>query len=273
MRELVILSIIVAMIVIPIGTAHAQKAYVINIPTGAASPQAPYFWQVEATGNTDGILTVEVLDTVRWENADTAAHTVTSGTAEEGPDDYFDSSLFAPGKDFSFQFTEMGDYDYFCLVHPWMIGTITVVETSQGKILENVGSGLDKDGLGFDVHYDLDRHLEDNVIIDQTRNTITFIVAGQTENDQLEIRLHEGLIKNPNAVWIDDVQITDFTAEVQGETTLLTIPLEHNSEEITIMGTQVIPEFGSIVGIVLVLSIIAVIIMTTRPQKFGVPKL
>ena len=99
MRELVILSMMIAIIAIPTGIAYAET-YIINIPTGAASPQAPYFWQVETTGNTDGVLTVEVGDVVRWENADTAAHTVTSGTAEEGPDDIFDSSLFPPGHDF-----------------------------------------------------------------------------------------------------------------------------------------------------------------------------
>ena len=263
---------VVAVIAIPIGTAYAET-YVINIPTGAASPQAPYFWQVEKTGNTDGILTVVQNDIVRWENADTAAHTVTSGTAEEGPNDIFDSGLFPPGQDFSVQFTETGDFDYFCLVHPWMVGTITVIEGDQSKILENVGSGLDSKGTGFDVHYNLDRSLESGVEIDQTRNTLTFTLAGQTENDSLRILLPKGLIENPNAVWVDDVQVTDFTIETHEETTLLTIPLEHNSEQVTVMGTKVIPEFGPIAGIVLVLSIVAVIIMTAKTQKFGIPKL
>ena len=273
MRELVFLSMVIAFMVIPIGMAHAQTTYVINMPTGAASPDAPYFWQVESTGNTDGILTVEVLDSVRWENADTALHTVTSGTPEDGPSEIFDSGLFNPGEDFTYQFTETGEYDYFCLIHPWMIGTITVVETSQGKVLENVASGLDSNGMGFDVNYVLDRHLEDNVVIDQTRNTVTFIVAGETENDQLEIRLPEGLIKNPNAVWVDGSQITDYKSEKQGSTTVLTIPLQHNSEEIVVMGTQVIPEFGTIAGAVLIVSIMAVIFITTKTQKFGIPKL
>ena len=272
MREVVILSMIIAVIAIPVGIAHAET-YIINIPTGAADPGAPYFWQVESTGNTDGVLTIEVGETVRWENADTAAHTVTSGTAEGGPDGIFDSSLFPPGQDFSYTFTEVGDFDYFCIVHPWMVGTITVVEASQGKVLENVGLQYDEKQMGYDVHYVLDRSLESGVVIDQTQNTLTFTLAGQTENDQLEIRLPEGLIKNPNAVWVDDVQITDFSSEVQGETTVLTIPLEHNSEQVKIMGTQVVPEFGTIVSVVLVLSIATVIFMTAKTQKFGIPKL
>ena len=114
------------MIAIPFGVAHAQSTYDILIPTGAASPTAPYFWQVEKTGDTNGILSVEVLDTVSWKNADTAAHTITSGTEEEGPDGIFDSGLFAPGQIFEFQFTELGEYPYFCIVHPWMTGLVDV---------------------------------------------------------------------------------------------------------------------------------------------------
>ena len=74
-------------------------------------------------------------------------HTVTSGTPEEGPDDLFDSSLFGPGKNFSYQFTEFGTYDYFCLVHPWMTGVVTVIESLEGfKIINNVGQDVDDKG-------------------------------------------------------------------------------------------------------------------------------
>lgn len=271
MRETIILSIMVAMIAISIGVAHAET-YIINMPSGSSSPQAPFFWQVESTGNTDGILSVAVGDVVRWENADTAAHTVASGNPTEGSSDLFYSGLIGPGKSFSYQFDEAGEFEFYCDIHEWMSVGIVKVQQVDDKILHNIGSGLN-DGVGFDVHYVLDRSLEDGVEIDQTQNTLTFTLAGQTENDQLEIRLPEGLIKNPNAVWADDVQITDFTSEVQGETTLLIIPLEHNSEEVKIMGTQVIPEFGQIAGIVLMLSIVAVIIMTAKTQKFGMPKL
>ena len=94
------------------------SSYDINIPTGAASPDAPYFWQSEKDGSTTGDITINIGDEVVWKNADTAAHTVTSGTPADGPDEMFDSGLFAPGKSFSFAFTEKGQYPYYCLVHP-----------------------------------------------------------------------------------------------------------------------------------------------------------
>lgn len=66
---------------------------------------------------------------VTWYNGDSAAHTVTSGNPQDGPDEKFDSSLFMSGTSFSHTFSSAGSFDYFCMVHPWMKGTITVNPT------------------------------------------------------------------------------------------------------------------------------------------------
>ena len=71
-------------------------------------------------------VTISVGDTVTWSNDDTAAHTVTSGIASEGPDGIFDSSLFMAGTTFEHTFNEAGEFDYFCMVHPWMTGRVQV---------------------------------------------------------------------------------------------------------------------------------------------------
>ena len=71
-------------------------------------------------------LTINVGDTVEWVNSDTAAHTVTSGSPSDGPSGLFDSSLVMGSASYSFTFEEEGTYDYFCMVHPWMVGSITV---------------------------------------------------------------------------------------------------------------------------------------------------
>ena len=72
------------------------------------------------------IIRVDRGDTVTWYNGDTAAHTVTSGNAGDGPDGTFDSSLFMAGSTYSVTFSEGGAFDYFCMVHPWMAGTVIV---------------------------------------------------------------------------------------------------------------------------------------------------
>jgi len=65
-------------------------------------------------------------DTVSWSNDDTAAHTVTSGSAADGPSGMFDSSLLIAGGTFEQTFDASGTLDYYCMVHPWMTGSIQV---------------------------------------------------------------------------------------------------------------------------------------------------
>ena len=65
-------------------------------------------------------------DTVVWSNDDTAAHTVTSGSPADGPSGMFDSSLLIGGKSFEHTFDSSGSVDYFCMVHPWMTGSVLV---------------------------------------------------------------------------------------------------------------------------------------------------
>ena len=70
-------------------------------------------------------------DTVTWTNGDMEAHTVTSGS-NGVPDNKFNSSpnfilLITPDATFSHTFTETGEYPYFCLIHPNMVGTVSVM--------------------------------------------------------------------------------------------------------------------------------------------------
>jgi len=62
---------------------------------------------------------------VIWNNIDSAAHTVTSGIPGS-PDGIFDSGMVLSGGTFEFTFTEPGEYDYYCMVHPWMTGKVMV---------------------------------------------------------------------------------------------------------------------------------------------------
>ncbi|MFY9301221.1 MAG: plastocyanin/azurin family copper-binding protein [Candidatus Nitrosotenuis sp.] len=63
---------------------------------------------------------IPVGGTVVWKNADSAAHTATDVNGS------FDSSLVNAGKSFKQKFDAAGTYEYMCIVHPWMKGTVTV---------------------------------------------------------------------------------------------------------------------------------------------------
>ena len=57
---------------------------------------------------------------VTWRNEDPAEHTVTATDAD------FESNNLAQGESFSFTFDQPGTYDYRCVIHPEMEGTVNV---------------------------------------------------------------------------------------------------------------------------------------------------
>ncbi|MDA4128267.1 MAG: plastocyanin/azurin family copper-binding protein [Thaumarchaeota archaeon] len=65
--------------------------------------------------------TAKVGQTVTWSNGDGSTHTVTSKGSS-----LFDSGNIASGGTFSYTFTQAGTYQYYCTIHPWMIGTVVV---------------------------------------------------------------------------------------------------------------------------------------------------
>ncbi|MBL7015278.1 MAG: hypothetical protein ISR81_07510 [Nitrosopumilus sp.] len=75
-------------------------------------------------------ITIQPSQVVLWENKDSSAHTVTSGTPDIGTSGSFDSGIIAGGEKFSFKFEENGFFDYYCTLHPWMMGTIIVGENT-----------------------------------------------------------------------------------------------------------------------------------------------
>jgi plastocyanin len=64
--------------------------------------------------------------TVTWINDDAQPHTATSGE-NAAPDGKFDSGILAARKSFSYTFAEAGEYPYYCMLHPNMVGTVSVI--------------------------------------------------------------------------------------------------------------------------------------------------
>jgi len=91
---------------------------VVSIPQGAGFQQPG---QVYYDSN---LVTVAIGNTVSWVNDDEQVHTVTSGTPTGGPDGLFDSGLISSGDSFHQTYDTVGTFDYYCIVHPWMQGTV-----------------------------------------------------------------------------------------------------------------------------------------------------
>ncbi len=65
--------------------------------------------------------------TITWYNGDTVSHTVTSGQ-DNDPDEgaLFDSNAIIANQKYSLTFESPGNYEYYCIYHPSMIGEVVV---------------------------------------------------------------------------------------------------------------------------------------------------
>ncbi len=261
----IIFLIFAVLFIIPFSTyVFAQTSYDVNIPTGAGHIDAPFYWQSEKDGSTTGDIEIFIGDTITWKNADTEFHDITSGSEINGPDGIFASDPFSPGKSFTYKFSEIGVFPYYCTLHPHMSGIVNVVK-DPGSVhsIPNVASGYSDDGLGYEIKYILDTALNEDIFINPIERTLTFRLSGDTGNEQIIIILPIGLIENPNTVWVDDV-MTDFEIDTTSSGIKLTIPIEPLSDEIKIMGTYVIPEFGLMAMVILGVSVVTMIVLSQR---------
>jgi len=88
---------------------------------------------------------------VTWINKDSIGHTVTEGDPNSPKQPalrVFDSSgeagsgkaaLLEPGQSWSYTFTTPGTYNYYCIVHPYMTGQITVLPASGSNNTQGYG--------------------------------------------------------------------------------------------------------------------------------------
>lgn len=72
---------------------------------------------------------------VLWSNADIVAHTATS---LDDLGETFDTGLLASGEDFALDTNtlDVGEYEYYCLVHPWMKSMLVVTEPEAAPVIE-----------------------------------------------------------------------------------------------------------------------------------------
>ena len=71
-------------------------------------------------------LVIPVGTSVQWINQDSMPHTMTSANIAGS----LKSANLAPGKSYSFTFTQAGDFPYFCEIHPSMRGMVRVTSSA-----------------------------------------------------------------------------------------------------------------------------------------------
>ena len=73
-------------------------------------------------------LNLEVIagTTVEWVNDDSVPHTIQSQDSQGNIIGLFNSAPLMTGEVFEYTFEESGVYNYFCSLHPWRVGIVTV---------------------------------------------------------------------------------------------------------------------------------------------------
>ncbi len=120
------------------GQAYTDFSVFVSEPTASVSssatganvnppPNTVYINGLESPFFTPDVLNIKAGTTVTFVNTDGNTHTVTSvkpGTTTG--DGTFDSGFIKSGKTFSFTFNKPGTYEYICMIHSQMRGTINV---------------------------------------------------------------------------------------------------------------------------------------------------
>ncbi|MGB0855805.1 MAG: PEFG-CTERM sorting domain-containing protein, partial [Nitrosopumilus sp.] len=240
-------------------------------------------------------------ETVTWSNDDTAAHTVTSGSAAGGADGVFDSGLFTAGTTFSQTFEEEGTFDYFCMVHPWMVGSVTVGTTasaekeddmkdkdndethemedkdagetilksmsSDGTIEVNVEAYDPMTGQGMELEVEF-YDVASSSQVEHINYDIMATQNGKTVLSEMGIHQHSGAGEHMTEV-LDSDDPVDVSVTIQG----IGVDPPFTGPQGDTIEFTVVPEFGTIAMMVLAVAIISIVAISARSRLSIMPRL
>jgi len=265
----VLLSVVSLIAIAPSAFAAHHEVTIENAP-GSSTPGC------EPDCFIPNPVTVELGTIVTWSNTDTAAHTASAGSPTEGLTGPWDSSLIMAGSSFSYTTDTVGSFDYYCMVHPWMAGTLIVEDpaAAEAAAAEAAAAAVVRDpavDLVGTLNYSISSGSVSSIMTNS--DDATLVVAIDTSDDgELSINLDSDYITA-----FDD---GSYFVLVNGEEVWfsqdgydLTIPYESGTEKIEIVGSVVVPEFGTIAMIVLAVAIVSIIVLTTKTRTTLIPKL
>jgi len=232
-------------------------------------------------------VTIDVGGEVTWTNDDASPHTVTAGdlnvdanTVGLNLPNGFDSGMLMKGQTFTHKFEVDGEFPYFCMVHPWMTGMVVVegeaMDDHDGDMMEEASaSGMLSDGVEVEVWttaatagermtitvvFDDSEHVNYDIMVTQKGNTVL---------DDKAAHEHEGMGEHMTAPLssVDPVDIT-ITFQGYGISDPKTGPIGEK-----VVFTNVVPEFGTIAALILVVAIVSIIAVTARTKLSLTPRI
>jgi amicyanin len=92
--------------------------------TSAEATTAAAKMDIKSNTFTKPELTIKLGESVTWTNLDDVPHNVVTTRAPVE----IDSGIFKKGESFTYEFTVPGTYNYYCAVHPEMVGKVVVLD-------------------------------------------------------------------------------------------------------------------------------------------------
>jgi len=144
--------------------------FAIQILPGSSEQENPDY-------NPDGAVVTQG-HIVKWVNLDSVIHTVTS-SVDFG--ETFDSGLMDADDLFMLDTTNLaaGEYEYMCIVHPWMVATLVIEEPKEPvTVTIPEGAGIPEDDQ---IYYDpqvIDVTVGTTIIWENLDNTVHTVTSG-----------------------------------------------------------------------------------------------
>lgn len=258
----------------------------VTITTGPVNLSVPGCEETDECYTPSGT-TVNVGEKMIMTNTDTAGiHTFTSGTVDgftPSPDGKFDSGILNADQSFELSLDAAGEYPYYCMLHTWMQGTITVQEAAAQPVTPMTvvvnpdqmmaeimtGDGIANEEMTIDLTI---TDLEGNGV-----EHITYNIKATQGTEMLlneEGHMHKGTITNNHAT---SPLPKDASDDMPVVITVESVGFGHDEQYVESSGEivtkQVVPEFGTIAMLILVVAIISIVAVTTKSRLSIMPRI
>ena len=241
-------------------------------------------------------VTIGVGGQVTFANNDNAAHTSTSGIMSDDSTVgvAWDSGLAMPGTTYTTPALEEGEYPYFCMVHPWMVGMV-IVEAEKESHDDHGHDDMKED------HGDMGDHGETEVHTLTAADIVIDIADGAKADEKVAIgvtingkHVNYDIVATQNGETIlDESDVHSHTGSESHITSALSADASDDSPilvEVTFQGfgmpgeemtgpvgltsnAQAVPEFGTIAALILVVAIGSIIAVSAKSRLSFMPKI
>jgi len=292
-----LLAVFVTAIMLSVPPAFAEE---VTITTAAGNLSTPGCEETAEGCYTPSDVTVDVGSIITMTNTDSAGiHTFTAGTVDgftPTATGEFDSGILNADDSFTYTADATGEIPYYCMLHTWMQGTITIQEAGASSMMDDkMKDSSMMDDKMTSMKMDLDQimaeiktgdgMMDKPMTIDLTMTDlggngiehITYNIKATQGSEVIldeEGHMHKGTIMNSHVTAALPMDASDSMPVVL---TVESVGFGHDELYVDVPGEiatkQVVPEFGTIAAMILAVAIISVIAVSARSRLSIMPRI